>query len=381
MKRIMYYIDVIAFVGIIFFFMISNRANISNAIKKQVEQNDIYNVSAIEQTYKDNFAYKTQAENLYGLSQELFGKSLVGNFAMFRDETGMMHMCAYTPNTEAFVDDVIMLKDKLEGKDVPLLYVQIPSREEEGYSSYPSDVFNNVANEIENTVTGMKDAGVECLDIGELCKQENIPPSDFFFYSDLHLQTDAELWVAEKIADRLETISDCQFDRTYFDMSNYTKETYGFFGNLARQSGKYYATTDEFDMYFPKFDTSLVLDNNIQGVVREGTFEETLMNQYTSNSEADEYTYWVTNYLQYTSPYYTITNNMQGDNRILIIMDSMCFRTTAYLALASEEVVVLDSRFFGETDYLSNVLDNNEFDAVVICHQTSLFDYPLFMGN
>lgn len=378
MKRIMYYIDVITFVGIIFFFTISNRVNISSAIKKQMEKNDIYNASAIEQTYKDNFAQKTQAENLYGLSQELFGKSLVGNFAMFRDEIGMMHMCSFTPNTEAFVQDVITLNDKLAEKDIPLLYVQIPSREEKGYSSYPSDVFNNVAIEIENTLTDVKGAGIECLDIGDLCKEDNIAPHDFFFYSDLHLQTDAELWVAEKIADRLEIISDCRFDRTYFDMSNYAKETYGFFGNLARQSGKYYATTDEFDMYFPKFDTSLVLDNNIQGVVREGTFEETLMNQYTSNSEADEYTYWVTNYLQYTSPYYTITNNMQDNNRILIIMDSMCFRTTAYLSLASKEIVVLDSRFFGNIDYLSNVLENNEFDAVVICHQTSLFDYKLF---
>ena len=381
MKRIMYYIDVIAFVGVIFFFTISNRTNILSAVKKQMEQNDIYNASAIEQTYKDNFAHKTHAENLYGLSQELFGKSLVGNFAMFRDETGMMHMCSYTPNTESFVDDVITLKDKLTEKSVPLLYVQIPSREEEGYSSYPSGVFNNVANEIENTITDMKDAGVECLDIGELCKQENIHPHDFFFYSDLHLQTDAELWVAEKITDRLEVISDCQFDRTYLDKSNYTKETYDFFGNLARQSGKYYATTDEFDMYFPEFGTSLVLDNNIQGVVREGSFQETLMNQYTSNDESDEYTYWVTNYLQYTSPYYTIQNNMVHDNRLLIIMDSMCFRTTAYLALASEAITVLDSRFFGETDYLNEVLDNNEFDAVVICHQMSLFDYPLFITD
>lgn len=108
-----------------------------------------------------------------------------------------------------------------------------------------------------------------------------------------------------------------------------------------------------------------------QGIIRRGSFEDTVMNGY-SNQNVDDYTYWVTDYLQFTTPYYRITNHIVSGPNLLFIMDSMCMRAVSYLSLGTSSITIMDPRFFNGTTYLSKVLNEN-YDAVIVCHENSLF--------
>lgn len=370
------------FCGIFFIIILTlGGVNLKNLTMQM--NNNKGNLTVLESGYNEQFFGKTVLTDIYGLTQRLLNKQLIGNFEFFKDDAGIMHPMASSTYSgeqgEAFAEDVIKLNSILEEKGIPMAYIQIPSREQEGYSAYPSGIFDETREVIDAVLNELKSAGVICLDMGEACRigEAGFEKEEFFFSTDLHLTTDAELWVGSRMVDFLRETAGCEIDSFVMDKHNYRKETYSFVGNLSRSSGKFYTRKDEFDIYYPDFETSFSLDNRIQGTERSGSFEQVVMNGL-AESDYNDYTYWVVNYLQFTSPYYTIHNNLQSRNRILFIMDSMCFRAVSYLTLGCEEITILDPRFFGGVDYINMVIEENEYDAVILCHESSLLPYSLF---
>ncbi len=71
-----------------------------------------------------------------------------------------------------------------------------------------------------------------------------------------------------------------------------------------------------------------------------------MLNGYEKNTY-DKYTYWVTNYGQFTHPYYKYKNLNNTDGlKILIFSDSTCYRAWSYLLLTVGEITILDPRYF-----------------------------------
>ncbi|MDE7322614.1 MAG: hypothetical protein K2N73_07735 [Lachnospiraceae bacterium] len=340
--------------------------------------------NAIENEYKSEFYRKDQFLDLYGMSLSALGKKMLGNFEYVKDESGIVHLISSASiteeSTEQFLKDILKLKESLDKQGIPLVYVQIPSREMEGYSDYPSNAFNKTDKTIKDLKKKLDDNNIDNIDIGEKCldSPDALPKDQFFFKTDIHLTTDAEMWVGKQLLAYLNENTPCEIAPDIFDINTYRKETYSFRGNLAREGGKYFTKADEFIIYIPDYETSFLLSNPLQGVEKSGIFDDTVMNSYTRLGDIDEYVYWVTNYLQFTSPFYNITNNLKDKNNILIIMDSMCFRTVSYLSLGCHKVTILDPRYFGGTDYIDIALKGDEYDAVIVCHSSTLFGNSFF---
>lgn len=131
---------------------------------------------AIESTYKSEFYEKDRFSDLYGLSLNFLNKKTVGNFEYVKDNSGFMHSVASAScsdaDAEQFLGDMITLREDLKQRGIPMVYVQIPSRELEGYSDYPSEVFDQTAGVIERLIRKMNDSGIELLNIGECCLNE-----------------------------------------------------------------------------------------------------------------------------------------------------------------------------------------------------------------
>lgn len=369
----------IIFVIILFFLAGANFKTFYHQIK-----DGRFDKNAIENEYKSGFYRKEQFLDLYGISLNAMNRKMLGNFEYVKDESGIVHLISSTDygeeSGEQFLNDMIKLKECLDKQGIPLVYMQIPSREMEGYSDYPSNAFDKTDKTIKVLKKRMDDNNIDNIDIGGECidSSDAMPKDKFFFKTDLHLTTDAEMWVGEKLLAYLNKNTSCDIDPDIFEPETYRKESYAFRGNLAREGGKHFTEADEFDIYIPDYETSFLLSNPLQNVEKTGVFEDTVMNSYTRLGEIDEYIYWVTNYLQFTSPYYSIINNLKDKNNILIIMDSMCFRTVSYLSLGCHKVTVLDPRYFGGTNYIDVALKNDNYDAVIVCHQSSLFGNSFF---
>jgi hypothetical protein len=110
-----------------------------------------------------------------------------------------------------------------------------------------------------------------------------------------------------------------------------------------------------------------MLSNPPGDIFRTGSYADTLMNGYENNLSVTSNPYWVTNYLQYPSPYYTIENTLvDNETRLLFIMDSVSMRTISFVALGVKHITVIDPRQENAKQYLQDVLQENAYDSVII---------------
>lgn len=339
--------------------------------------------SDIEDAFRENVAYRDKLVDFYGIYQKAIDHMVVGNFEFVADDDGVLHMINnYTPyQTENFIQEMKELKAYTEEKEVPLLYVQAPNREIANGDSSIAE-FNLDDETMDTVVTALKDENIPVLDIREKLLEEdrNFELSDLFLHTDLHMQTDSEIWMADQVAKYLKDQMGLPINNMEYleDMSLYTKKSYEMVGNYGRTYGKYFVNSDTFDIYHPNFDTSYeYYIPDIEGSNLTGSFDEVLMNGY-ENKSYDEYTYWVTDYMHFTVPYYTYINNNQENGKLLVITDSMAYRGLSYLSLTTKQITILDPRFFGEVDYVKLAMQE-EYDAVIVLQGNYLIGVPLII--
>ncbi len=347
-------------------------------------QNSSNKFSDIENSFRDNIAYRNKMVNLYGIYQKTIGHTIVGNFEYVADEYGILHMINnYSPyQTDNFIQEMSELKTYLEEQNVPLLYVQAPNREIVNDNSVITDF--NIDDETMNIVVeALRNNEIQVLDIRDelINDSPEFELSNLFFHTDLHMQTDSEIWMEKQLAIYLQNNMGVNINNMEYltDMSLYNKVSYNFVGNYGRTYGKYFVDEDKFDIYHPKFDTSF--EYYIPGDEAthiSGKFEDVLMNGYESQP-VDDYTYWVTDFMHFMVPYYTYVNNMQSSGNLLVITDSMGYRGLSYLALTTHQITILDPRFFGGVDYVKLALQEQQYDAVIVLQGNYLIGVPLIV--
>lgn len=339
--------------------------------------------SGVEDLLKAKFYAKSNLIDVYGLTQKLLGKNIVGNFEYIKDEEGYLHRLSNDYHEETinqFCSEMDQLKTILEGKDIPLLYVQFPARELEGFTSFPYPIEISGNQTMDNILSQLNNSGIDCLDMRNILEESDYTLGNVYYKTDIHPRTEFSIWAAEQIVNHLSEKNQMVFSNKdiVLNLENYNQITSKFLGNYGRSSGQYFTGLDTFIMYIPQFDTDLSLENAFSNINKKGTFEQVVMNGMEENLSFMNY--WVINYLQYPSPYYTINNNRISDNNILIIMDSMGLTTASYLTLVSHNITVVDTRQKGDVDYINYALENNQFDAVIVLQgdSTTLLSKTLF---
>ena len=354
-------------------FFLCNIINFLKITKNQLQATEGLNVNftTIEDEFRENVFARNQLVDTYGMVQRMLGHNIVGNFEYVADDYGILHMINdYSPyDVDYFLQEMGELQKYLREKDIPLIYVQAPNREVINQGT-AIDEFNLDEETMDEVVEGLKELGISVLDIREnLLKDDNrkFELTDLYFHTDLHMQTDAEIWMAAQVAEYLAQTEGIMISNEVYllDFSNYEKYSYDFLGNYGRTNGRKFVKLDVFDIYHPIFPT--LLSYEVPGdptTYREGPFVEILMYGYESLSY-DEYIYWVTNFMKFTLPYYSITNQYQEDVNILVITDSIAYRGLSYLSLTAHKITILDPRFFNGTDYLEMALED-EYDVVLV---------------
>lgn len=337
-------------------------------------------LQSLSDIYKSNFTNQLAFTDLFGGVQRLLGKRIVGNYEFVKDNAGVMQYYAYGLNTD-FSDQVIQLKETCDTLNTPFLYVQCPARVtsstqfSDGYSP------NNDKNQIDLWTSALESAGVDVLDYqAELIDTGEISQKDVFFISDAHMTTESALLGLEAIVQRLEN-SGVTFENKdiVLDWNNqYMIDSREFLGSYSKSTGKFFCAHDSFNMYLPKFSTSLAFWDANGTVIRQGTFEQALLNGYELDPASDLNTYWVTNYGNYPQATYSYQNNAFPDgSSILLIMDSMGLSLSTYLSLMCSNVTIVDPRYTNSGALLSSILDSRSFDAVIVLQSTTLAGHEL----
>lgn len=371
---------------VIFVFSVMNiptiKKNANNVMKNNSNITLQKSIEDFEKGYKKDFTLKEEFVDFFNVLQVRIGNHIFGGMSYVKDENNVIHKFSTEyRDVQGFCEDMERLKVLSEDKGVPLLYVQAANREALLDSGIIDEMVYDdiVADELTD---GISTLGIELLDMRKIYNISNeFPKEKVFLCSDVHMSTDAEIYQALVLAGYLEDNYGLIFPHKEYlrNMENYDKATYPFVGNFSREAGRCNEIVENFDLYYPRFDTDISINDNNGGPFFRGRFSEILMHAYEKNNP-DRYTYWITNYLWFGAPYYTITNNICDGPKMLFITDSLGYRSLAYLALTSGEITILDPRFYDGNDYTTKALQG-EYDVVIVLQQSRLCGYEMFPEN
>lgn len=366
------------FLILVFSLTIINFKEFKNIIVKKYENKYVNDINdSIEDSYRTSFKSRSTFINIYGLIQEVLDKKMIGNFEYIKDNEGFIHMFNGDIDTSEFNNELIKFNDKLNSKGIPFLYVQAPAKKIDNFTNFSEDIIYDTNKTMDQIIDNLKVNNIEYIDIRDKIANGEYPKEEVYFKTDIHMKTGTEFWIMQEITEYLENEFHLNFTNKnqVIDKNNYSIVNKKFLGNLGRSVGKYYTGLDDFELYYPNFETKFDVSNYTNGIIKSGEFQNSVMNGIESN---DYTTYWVTDYLLWPSPYYNIANKNGGNNNILVIMDSMGLRTASYLSLLSSNLTILDTRYFFGINYLDSALENMNYDAVIMIQSNNLVNFKIF---
>ncbi len=367
--------EIILFMGILIFFMagtgpiVLRRALDDHASEDFSGWSD--EVPALQSCFKENLVLKDNLTDLASISDVTFSRIYTDNYTYLKDVNGMVYHLKNDTSQPELIHDMVSLQQYVneQGLDTRILYVQNPLRIDTAVKYHPND-FTNV-DEYAQRAKEILDAGnVDILDIKET--------SNAYFATDMHATTQSQVDAMYQIAEYIEKNSEIDFQyKNLLDINNsdlYDKKAYHFVGGYCRSIGGFYTHKDIFRLYIPRFDTDYVIDFLNTGEQVTGNFSDVLVK---IPEKYDSRTYWITNMAYYGQSLYSIKNRaMDGEPRVLFIMDSAPMSGICYLSTVCSELCVYDPRFSeGDADRKWLKEHIGDYDFVVCDTLENSMDY------
>lgn len=352
----------ILFLSVIVIYCFISVKEVRSLFSKETESIDFVDISNnLDTQIKSSFSSHHYFKDIKGLIYKILGKEVIGDFEYIKDSGGHVRVISDGYDSSKYITSLGNVKKRLDSKNIPLVFVNLidASAQLTGHI----DVEGQIHSEILDYV---KEQNIDYIDINEIIDSTTLQtPAEF--RTDFHYTTECELFIAKKISSHLSDKYEIGIagNVDIYDVENYYMVKYPFRGNTVRSIGKYFTQDDLFITYKPKFKTSFEKIVPQHNTYKTGNFEDTLLNGYEKRDNNDEETYWVTDFGNYPSQYYKITNNEIDDGAdLLIVCDSIFMRGFSYLSLGYKSVTIYDPRV-DENSALFNLLINNNYDAVI----------------
>lgn len=293
-------------------------------------------------------------------------------FVQNEDEVMEFIIPEIAENTVAFSRSLKEISELLpNGKK--LIYIQMPTRND---GSVPDELVSTTRyyNAIKEELGGEEKIDIiEENDIKDYFEQP-FERSEFYFRTDVHPSTEGELAMANVLIDLIK--------KTGIEIQNIKKEDYNFHphkfeGNLTRTLGKYYSSPDIFEEFIPlnDADTNFEIKDLISDtVLKNGKFSVSVMNGLSESPE-NKNPYWIIDYMLYGQYIYEVQNLTINKNaaKIMVICDSYCYRTLAFLSMQCSSITVVDPRFINDDgNKVRDLIKENEYDAYICLHGTTM---------
>lgn len=328
-----------------------------------------------ESRFNDFLPGKEAWVTLNGGVQKLLGRREVNE--RYRLDNGQLTYVIPELDMSSIAANTADFAGALEERGVPFLYVNLLFKVDEEDKQLPPGV-EDYSNENADSFLALLDAaGVDNLDLRKLEKAEGLDHYSLFFGTDHHWTPETGLWASHRIAQALgERDPDLAVDLSLLDPANYDKEVLEgvFLGSHGRRVGTWYAGLDDLSILAPRFATRLRFSVPSEGLVREGSFEETMLfpEKLTDGDLMNSSRYDV-----YCGGQYDLlrVENLLGGNgkRLLVLQDSFSLVVIPFLSLGCESVDYLDLRLW-DGDLLAYVEETKPDMVVVLYNPGALED-------
>lgn len=320
--------------------------------------------AAAEDSVQDALTDQHLLIQLYGGFQTLSGRTVVedhadSTYSVIRLNDGPLAFASTgTPDSEAQAAVLKRLQHGLADRDIPLLYLQAPSKIT-GDDDLPYGVTDTSNQNADALLAALDEAGVDYLDFRQTLRDAGGDWGNWFYVTDHHWNPEGAFTafqaLCRKLTDYDQTLPVSRgekrrpitIDEKWTQRDSYDTSTLQdfFLGSQGKRVGSLYAGMDDFTLWVPKAPT--LLSNNADTPARHGDAEETVLYperlEETDPFDANPYTYYAGGDYGFTriKNYY----NPQGP-KVLLIRDSYACAITPFLAYSCSELDILDPRYF-----------------------------------
>lgn len=266
-------------------------------------------------------------------------------------------------STDYEVEQVIGLRDFLQEHDIDLVYVNKPVKylEDEKFTNeFGVKSFSNQNADI--FLASIREAGVNCIDLRENIKNENIDIRSMFYRTDHHWTTFAGLWASEKIAKHLNETIGYHIDESIYQMDNFEVMTLPnmWIGEQGRKFSKRYVGLEDYSYIFPKKQVALSFE--------QGNVESDFMYFIADLAESNMKMPYTSDTMHYSYKFIGAHNEQVKAGKVLVVGDSYDNVVVPFLSLGIRDIDFVELRYRNENADLRKFILDNEFDTVIISY-------------
>lgn len=299
-------------------------------------------------------------------------KIISGTDAAIAMKNGYLTFETHKTDTTQAAQSLKWFSDTLNEKGIDLLYIQYPSKEQEGNDMLPSGITDYSNINTNALLKGLDENGVKYVDMRSLLEKKNGDWYSNFFVTDHHWKPETGFWAAGEIAEILNRDYAYGINGKIGELENYTVDVYKkcCFGSQGRVATLTYAEPEDFSLIYPKSETSFTVRYNNDDEI-SGSFEETFFDK-TNLSDTDYYNHSAySTYLRGNKSLTRIRNNdCQNGKRLLVIGDSYNKCVVPYLAQTVESIDMLDRRYFNGS--VLDYIEKTSPDIVLVAYTPTL---------
>lgn len=327
-----------------------------------------------EQDAAEKLFLQERLVELDGLAARVFDKHFVRDieysYSVVKDNHGWLQFITFNAQPKEIVQNIA----DYQALDVPIVYVQPPTKFIEGYTEFPPTLQDQTAANVANTAELLAAAGVPYLNLRELAEQDGLAKEQMFYRTDHHWRVETAFWAYAQTVAYLNGLYGWELDTDgfYTDLANWQATTWqqNFLGSQGRRVGRFYGGVDDFTLLSPDFATEFAVTITQQDgelVQKQGSFDEVLLDWDMLNDK-DIYTnrygaYWGADYPA------VLADNLNNDDgkTVLIIKDSYALPYGAFMATLADKLYMVDLRYFDLAD-LADYITDIQPDLILIMY-------------
>lgn len=302
-------------------------------------------------------------------------KIISGTDAVVAMKNGYLTFETHKTDTSQAAQSLKWFSNTLNEKGIDLLYIQYPSKEQEGNAMLPSGIVDYSNINANALLKGLDENGVKYVDMRSLLEKKNDDWYSNFFLTDHHWKPETGVWAAGKIAEILNRDYAYGINDKIGELEAYTVDVYEKYclGSQGRIATLTYAEPEDISLIYPKSKTSFTVRYNNDDEI-SGSFEETLFDK-SNLDNTDYYNHSAySTYLRGNKALTRIRNNdCQNGKRLLVIGDSFNKCVVPYLAQTVENIDMLDRRYFNGS--VLDYIEKTSPDIVLVGYT------PTLIGN
>lgn len=324
--------------------------------------------TSLTDSYNEKIFGKTSFINANGVVHKLLGQNLMNGVVKVSD--GQLIIPVERFNVSKHAENLITFNKTLAKMNIPLLYVQFPSKTMSNDKRIPAGVEVYANENADDLLALIKAGGLQTFDLRENIAEQGISHPSLFFKTDHHWKPEGAFWAFGEIVDVLNERYDYGIDDFYTDPANYQKQVYKdwFLGARGKRVGQYFAGVDDISLISPKFPTEMSLSIPKHKITRTGSFSDAIF--CMDRIKKKDY-FSLNPYAAYIGGDYPLVvhKNPQApcDKKLMIFEDSFTLPVQSFLSTCFTEIDVIDLRHY-EKEALLEYIKVNEPDLVMIMY-------------